>query len=157
QDYFQAPGIAEAELERNIRSTVRTLLYNFSGDVSSSEIAPVPGGPGMVSREAGFLAKMINPPCLPPWISESEADVYIEQFSRSGYRGGLNWYRNISRNQELLAAFDGLTIAVPALYIAGDRDVVLAFSGMDKVIADLSQSVPLLQQTILLPGCGHWT
>jgi pimeloyl-ACP methyl ester carboxylesterase len=157
QDYFQAPGIAEAELERNIRSTIRKLLYTMSGDVSSPEIALVPGGAGMVSRQAGLLANMIDPPCLPPWISESAADVYIEQFARSGYRGGLNWYRNISRNRELLAAFDDLKIAVPALYIAGDRDAVLAFEGMDKVITDMSKSVPRLQQSIMLSGCGHWT
>jgi pimeloyl-ACP methyl ester carboxylesterase len=129
----------------------------MSADVSAPEIGPVPGGAGMVSRQSGLLANMINPLRLPPWISEGEADVYIEQFSRSGYRGGLNWYRNISRNRELLAAFDGLKIAVPALYIAGDRDVVLAFPGMDKVIADLSERVPLLQQRIMLSGCGHWT
>ncbi len=157
QDYFQAPGIAEAELERNIRSTVRRLLYTLSGDVSSPEIAPAPGGAGMVSRHVGLLAGMINPPCLPRWISESDVDVYVEQFARSGYRGGLNWYRNISRNRELLAAFDDLKIAVPALYIAGDRDVVLAFPGMDKVIAGLPESVPLLHQTIMLSGFGHWT
>jgi pimeloyl-ACP methyl ester carboxylesterase len=157
QDYFQAPGIAEAELERNVSSTVRTLLYTMSGDVSAPGIAPVPGGAGMVSRQSGLLANMLNPLSLPPWISEGDADVYIEQFSRSGYRGGLNWYRNISRNRELLGAFDDLKIAVPALYIAGDRDVVLAFPGMDKVIAGLSERVPLLQQSIMLSGCGHWT
>jgi pimeloyl-ACP methyl ester carboxylesterase len=157
QEYFQAPGVAEAELERNIRATVRTLLYTLSGDVSFREIAPTPGAAGMVSRQAGLLAKMINPPCLPPWISEDEADVYIAQFARSGYRGGLNWYRNLSRNRELLAAFNDLKITVPALYIGGDRDAVLAFPGMDKVIASLSESVPLLQRTIMLSGCGHWT
>ena len=57
----------------------------------------------------------------------------------------------------MLAAFDGLKIAVPALYIAGDRDLVLAFRGMDSVIAGLSEAVPLLQETIVLPKCGHWT
>jgi pimeloyl-ACP methyl ester carboxylesterase len=50
-----------------------------------------------------------------------------------------------------------LKVAVPALYVVGDRDLVLAFEGMDSVIADLPQRVPLLQQTIVLPGCGHWT
>jgi pimeloyl-ACP methyl ester carboxylesterase len=133
------------------------LLYTASGDVPVPEIAPVNGGAGMVSLQHGLLANMINPASLPAWISEAEADVYIEQFSRSGYRGGLNWYRNISRNRELFAAFDGLKVAVPALYIVGDRDLVLAFQGMDSVIADLPQRVPLLQQTIVLPGCGHWT
>jgi pimeloyl-ACP methyl ester carboxylesterase len=156
QDYSQAPGIAEAELQRDIRSTVRSLLYTANGDVPAPEIAPVDGEVVMVSRQAGFLAKMINPPLLPSWISEDDADVYIEQFSRSGYRGGLNWYRNISRNREMLVAFDGLKIAVPALYIAEERDVVLAFPDMHRVIAGLSQSVPLLQRTIM-PGCGHWT
>jgi pimeloyl-ACP methyl ester carboxylesterase len=111
----------------------------------------------MVSRQHGLLANMIDPASLPAWISDAEANVYIEQFSRSGYRGGLNWYRNISRNQELLAAFDDLKVAVPALYVVGDRDLVLAFQGMVSVIADLPQRVPLLQQTIVLPKCGHWT
>jgi pimeloyl-ACP methyl ester carboxylesterase len=157
QDYFQAPGVAEAELEGNVGSTVRMLLYTASADVPVPEIAPVNGGAGMVSRQHGLLANMINPASLPAWISEAEADVYIEQFSRSGYRGGLNWYRNISRNRELMAAFDGLKVAVPALYVVGDRDLVLAFQGMDSVIADLPQRVPLLQQTIVLPRCGHWT
>jgi pimeloyl-ACP methyl ester carboxylesterase len=157
QEYFQAPGIAEAELERDVRFTVRSSLYSASGDAPVPEIAAVKGGALMVSPKAGFLGGMINPACLPAWISEAEADVYVQQFSRSGYRGGLNWYRNISRNRELLAAFDDLKIDVPALFIVGARDVVLAFEGMQSVITDLPRSVPLLQQTIVLPGCGHWT
>src|SRR3984957_4423088 len=74
-----------------------------------------------------------------------------------GYRGGLNWYRNIDRNWELLAPFAGLKITVPALLVAGDRDIVLAFRGMDQVVANLSKYVPKLQKTLILPGCGHWT
>jgi pimeloyl-ACP methyl ester carboxylesterase len=157
QDYFQAPGIAEADLERNVRTSVRASLFTMSGDVPLPETLPDDFVPGMVSRRDGFVANMINPPILPAWISETEAEVYVEQFLRTGYRGGLNWYRNISRNRELLGAFDGLKVAVPALYIVGDRDVVLGFRGMDSVIAGLSQSVPFLQQTIMLAGCGHWT
>jgi epoxide hydrolase A/B len=157
QDYFQAPGIAEAELERNVSTTVRAMLYTMSGDVPLPENLPDNFVPGMVSRQHGLLANMVNPPSLPSWISEAEAGVYVEQFSRSGYRGGLNWYRNISRNRELLAAFNGLKVTVPALYLVGDRDLVLGFRGMDRAIAGLSRSVPLLQQNIVLPGCGHWT
>jgi pimeloyl-ACP methyl ester carboxylesterase len=48
-------------------------------------------------------------------------------------------------------------VTVPALYIAGDRDLVLRFRGMDQIIANLSRFVPKLQGTLLLPGCGHWT
>jgi pimeloyl-ACP methyl ester carboxylesterase len=157
QDYFQAPGIAEEDLERDVRISVRALLFTMSGDVPLPETLPDGFVPGMVSRRDGFLANMINPPTLPAWISEADAEVYVEQFLRTGYRGGLNWYRNISRNRELLGAFDGLKVTVPALYIVGDRDVVLGFRGMDSVIAGLSQNVPFLQQTIMLAGCGHWT
>jgi pimeloyl-ACP methyl ester carboxylesterase len=157
QDYFQTPGVAEAELERNIRSTVRILLYSLSADVPRPGTTPGGGSAGMISRKAGFFSNMIDPLSLPHWISETEANVYVEQFSRSGYRGGLNWYRNISRNRQLLAAFDGLKIAVPALYIVGESDVVLAFPDMDRLIAGLSETVPLLKQTIVVPACGHWT
>jgi len=53
--------------------------------------------------------------------------------------------------------FSAMGFTVPALLIAGDRDVVLAFRGMDQVIANLSKNVPKLQKTLILPGCGHWT
>ena len=69
----------------------------------------------------------------------------------------MNWYRNIDRSWELMAPFAGLQVKVPALYIAGDRDLVVAFPGMDKLIANLTMFVPNLRETIMLPGCGHWT
>jgi len=56
-----------------------------------------------------------------------------------------------------MAPFAGPKITVPALLIAGDRDVVLAFRGMDQVVANLPKNVPKLQKTLILPGCGHWT
>jgi pimeloyl-ACP methyl ester carboxylesterase len=46
---------------------------------------------------------------------------------------------------------------VPALYIAGDRDPVVRFPGMDRLIPNLASFVPQLRRTIMLPGCGHWT
>jgi len=157
QTYFQTPGVAEAELEQDIRSTVRSQLYTLSGDFPVPQAAQGVPGVGMIPKRGGLLATRINPASLPPWISEAEANVYVEQFSKSGYRGGLSWYRNIDRNRELLSAFNGLKISVPALYAAGDRDVVLAFQGMDSAIAALPQNVPLLQRIVLFPGCGHWT
>jgi len=48
-------------------------------------------------------------------------------------------------------------VAVPALYVAGDRDLVVAFRGMDQLLPNLSKFVPQLRRTLMLPGCGHWT
>jgi pimeloyl-ACP methyl ester carboxylesterase len=160
QLYFQSPGVAEAELERDPRDTIRRLLYSGSGDVQQrAGSAPGDRGPEMmmIPRGGGFLTRMIDPPALPAWLSEADVDFYAHEFVTSGFRGGLNWYRNIDRNWELMAAFAGATVAVPALYAAGDRDLVVGFPGMDKLIANLKTFVPELRDTIMLPGCGHWT
>jgi pimeloyl-ACP methyl ester carboxylesterase len=154
QLYFQPEGQAEAEFERDPAATLRTLLYVSSGDAPQrSAAAPI----AMVSRKGGFLAGRAPPATLPPWLSEADIAYYAGEFARAGFRGGLNWYRNIDRSWELMAPFAGLQVKVPALYVAGDRDLVVAFPGMDKLIPNLAMFVPNLRKTIMLPGCGHWT
>jgi pimeloyl-ACP methyl ester carboxylesterase len=111
----------------------------------------------MVPRGGGFLDHTVDPPALPAWISEADIDVYTKEFTRSGFRGGLNWYRNIDRNWELLAPYAGALVTVPALYVVGDRDLVVQFRGMDQLIPNLSKFVPNLRRSLMLPGCGHWT
>ena len=152
QLYFQTPGVAEAEFEHDVRRTMRAILCSISGDAP-----PGTGAVGMVPRQGGFLALMPNTETLPSWLSEADVDFYAGEFARTGFRGGLNWYRNIDRNWELLAPFAGAQVTIPALYIAGDRDPVVAFPGMDRLIPNLANFVPQLRQTIMLPGCGHWT
>jgi pimeloyl-ACP methyl ester carboxylesterase len=128
QLYFQKPGVAEAELERDPRSTVRQCLYSGSGDAPRrGESALSEQSPGMVPRSGGFLTGLIDPEQLPAWVAEADIDVYADELARSGFRGGLNWYRNIDRNWELMAPFQGLPVTVPALYIAGDSDLVVHF------------------------------
>jgi pimeloyl-ACP methyl ester carboxylesterase len=56
-----------------------------------------------------------------------------------------------------MAPWSGVQVTVPALYVAGDCDLVTKFLGMDQLIANLKQVVPKLQNTITLPDCGHWT
>jgi pimeloyl-ACP methyl ester carboxylesterase len=158
QLYFQASGVAEAELERDVRRSIRSLLYSASGDAPRRESSITSGDDvGMVPRRDGLLARMTNPASLPRWLTEVDADFYVREFTRTGFRGGLNWYRNIDRNWELLAPFSGAQVRVPALYVAGDRDLVVAFRGMDQLIANLGHFVPQLRGTLMLPGCGHWT
>jgi pimeloyl-ACP methyl ester carboxylesterase len=157
QLYFQAPGIAEAELARDVRGTIRRLLYSFSGEGFPSVSARSPFGGAMVAKRGGVLDGTVAPDVLPGWISEADIDVFAGEFAHTGFRGGLNWYRNIDRNWELLASYADARVTVPALYVAGDRDLVVAFPGMDQLIANLSKFVPDLRGTSILPGCGHWT
>ena len=154
QLYFQSPGEAEAELERDISLTLRRLLYSASGDAPRRGAS---AGVGMVPRDGGFLTRMKTPETLPAWLTEADLAFYTGEFARTGFRGGLNWYRNIDRNWELMAAFDGTKVTVPALYIAGDHDMVVAFPGAAEHIASMKQVVPLLRDVQMLPRCGHWT
>jgi pimeloyl-ACP methyl ester carboxylesterase len=157
QLYFQAPGVAEAELEADTRISLRKVLFSGSGDVPRRSPAGSSSGVGMVPRAGGFLTRMPDPETLPPWLKEQDIDFYVQQFQHSGFRGGLNWYRNIDRNWELTAPYAGAAVTVPALYMAGELDLVVAFPRMKEVIADLARFVPQLRATIMLPGCGHWT
>jgi pimeloyl-ACP methyl ester carboxylesterase len=150
QLFLQTPE-AEAALGRDMRRTFRSQFYSLSGDRPSS----AGGGfadAGMVPRKGVSLT---DPASLPAWVMESDIDVYVAEFTRSGFRGPLSWWRNIDRSWELLAAFDGAAVTVPALYIAGDRDLLVA--AFQQFIARQSTLVPKLRPTIMLPGCGHWT
>jgi pimeloyl-ACP methyl ester carboxylesterase len=155
QLYFQEPGVAEAELERDVRQTFLKVLG--AGSDLGARDGPVSGPVGMVPRRGGLLGDRPTPASLPTWLKEPDIDFYASEFKRTGFRGGLNWYRNIDKNWELLAPFAGAKVTVPALYMAGDRDLVVSFPGMDRVIANLANDVPRLRSKFILPGCGHWT
>jgi pimeloyl-ACP methyl ester carboxylesterase len=149
QLFLQTPE-AEAGLGRDLRRTFRSQFYALSGDKPPSEGGGFAGG--MVPRRGALLP---DPASLPAWITESDIDVYVAEFTRSGFHGPLAWWRNIDRGWELMAAFDGAAVTVPALYVVGDRDfVAVAFQ---PAIAKQSAFVPKLRPAIVLPGCGHWT
>jgi pimeloyl-ACP methyl ester carboxylesterase len=164
QLYFQEPGVAEAELERDPRATVLNMLYGASGEgiaaiaaAAASGNASAAAAIGMVPLGGGMLRGLGAPATLPTWLSEADLEFYAGEFSRSGFRGPLNYYRNIDRNWELMAAFAGAPVTVPALYVAGDRDMVVSFPGTEQLLANLKTFVPALHGIKMLPGCGHWT
>src|SRR5229473_3089913 len=150
QLYFQEPGVAEAELERDPRATVRAMLYGASGEGAAAiRAAAASSGAsldiGMVPRSGGMLRGPGAPETLPAWLSEADIDFYAGEFKRSGFRGPLNYYRNIDRNWELTAAFADVKVTVPALYVAGDHDMVIAAPGTAELLANLKQFVPALR------------
>ena len=150
QLYFQTEGVAEQEFAQDVRKTIRLVL---AGRASKDDPPRSP----MVPRHGGWLGSRPSPPSLPNWITEADIDFYVAEFERTGFRGGLNWYRNVDRNWGLMAPWSGAKVTVPAIYMAGEQDLVVKFPGADQLIANLKQFVPQLQKTIMLPGCGHWT
>ena len=149
--YFQEPGKAEKELEADVARTMRMLLYSASG-------SPAPGEPrAPLHKSAGFLDQMVYPDALPGWLSEKDLEFFTNEFKRTGFRGGLNWYRNMDRNFDLMGAWATAKITVPAMFIAGDRDPVLTMIPGGNMMEAMKPAVPKLQEVVMIPGAGHWT
>jgi pimeloyl-ACP methyl ester carboxylesterase len=152
--YFQQPEVPEAELSRDLPATFRRILSAGSGDGTPG---PGPGGLPVVPPGGGFLDISPEPDRLPGWLTAGDIDVYAAQYDAAGFTGPLNWYRNLDRNWALTGAWRHAPVTVPALYAAGEQDLVLRFPGARDRVARLSGIVPRLREPILLPGCGHWT
>lgn len=149
--YFQLPGIAEAELDRDVARTLRCVYHAASGDVPADWHwrAVVPEG-------GGLLDTTLEPPSPPAWLPPEEFARCAAAFEKSGFRGGLNWYRNIDRNWALMAPFGDVRIRQPALFIAGERDPTLRIGGRRDRLVAMDEAVPGLRGKILIPGAGHW-
>jgi pimeloyl-ACP methyl ester carboxylesterase len=157
QVYFQEPGVAEAELEADVTETMRRLLIGASGDRPEADPDGERLPAGVLPEGGGFLDVLRATDDLPPWLTPDDLDAYVAEFERTGFTGGLNWYRNQDRNWALLAPWQGAVVTPPALYVVGTRDPVFVFPGMDQLLPNLRMFVPDLRETVLLDGCGHWT
>jgi pimeloyl-ACP methyl ester carboxylesterase len=148
--YFQQPGVAEAELERDVRRSLRGFYQDLSKDIieASKDLPPGVLGP----NEGGILDRLPDGP-HGSFLTADDFEVFIRAFERSGFRGGLNWYRNFDRNWELTAYLVGAKVTQPALMITAELDPVLRPEMAD----GMSTWVPNLRDTILIKGSGHWT
>ena len=148
--YFQAPGVAEAELERDVQATLRRIYFSGSGD------GPERATFGVLEPGAGVLSNTVDPATLPAWLPPEDIAFYAGEFKRAGFRGGLNWYRNLRRSWELLTPWRGCVIRQPSLFIAGARDNVLKFPASQAQIDAYPRTLPGLRGCHILEGAGHW-
>ncbi len=127
--WIQQPGVADAALSADVRRTLAT----------------------RETWNAAWAQRSDRPP-TPPWMSDADLQLYVDEFTRTGFTGGLNWYRNLDRSWRLLERVDGRTIDQPALFITGSRDPVRAFMP-DEAMAG---SVTDLREVVIIEGAGHW-
>jgi pimeloyl-ACP methyl ester carboxylesterase len=147
--YFQAPGVAEAELQADVANTLRRVTYSLSGDGK--------GGVATVLKPGtGFLHNTEDPAPLPAWVDADDLAYAVGEFQRTGLRGGLNWYRALRSGPELLAPWRGAPIRQPSLFIAGDRDDVMRFPTSAANVARFDRTLPGLRGSHILAGAGHW-
>jgi pimeloyl-ACP methyl ester carboxylesterase len=128
--WFQQPGVADAALACDVRRTLTT------------------------SRQwtAQWAEQDGSPTKRAEWLSEEELAVYVNAFERTGFTGGLNWYRNIDRNWELTADLAGRRVEQPALFLTGELDPVRRFMPAEAMHGWVTD----LRAEVVVPGAGHW-
>ncbi|MEQ1807914.1 MAG: alpha/beta hydrolase [Burkholderiaceae bacterium] len=152
--YFQTPGVAEAELEADVAASLRRIYFSGSGD------GPQRPTFGVLDPGQGVLGNTVDPlsmgHTLPEWLPHEDLAFYAAEFKRAGFRGGLNWYRTLRRSWELLMPWRGCIIRQPSLFIAGSRDNVLRFPASKAQIEAYPRTLPDLRGCHILDGAGHW-
>ncbi|MGA9740993.1 alpha/beta fold hydrolase, partial [Candidatus Binatus sp.] len=149
QLYFQEPGKVEKELDADPRRSMAMILYSASGD------APRTGEFSFLfPKTKKFIETGVVPDKLPRWLTEADLNFFAGEFKRAGFRGGVNWYRNFDRNWELTAFLDGAKLRQPALFAAGEHDLVgkMIPGGYEMAGA----FTPNLKKKVIIPGAGHW-
>jgi pimeloyl-ACP methyl ester carboxylesterase len=163
QRYIQQPGIAERDAERDLGRWLTNLYYSFSAsaipalsgldtDEAIVEFMRVSGV--CVEHGRNWSDYFATPEQLPTWLPRHDLDVYVEEFERSGMTGGFNSYRTGDLDWELLAQYDGTPLAVPALFVGGDRDVPAIWGR--EALRRFPEVATNCRGSVIIDECGHW-
>jgi len=152
QLYFQAEGVAEAELEKDVRGALRKVFYFASGDAPAEDLERA----AAKAPDATFLEGMTDPDVLPAWLTEADVDYFATNFAAGGFRGPLNRYRAQQRDWEILPELAELTISQPSCFIAGSRDLVRNFVPGVDMYANPGALCTDFRGTTIIEGEGHW-
>jgi pimeloyl-ACP methyl ester carboxylesterase len=145
--YFQEPGVADADLGSDPRDTIARFMTSISAEGSAQAFRQLP------SKGTRLRDWLPDPEALPGWLTEADLDYYVKEFSRTGFTGGLNWYRNMRRNWQITEDLADRKVTAPALFVAGELDPVITMASP----AGMEEWVPDLRGKVMLPGTGHWT
>jgi pimeloyl-ACP methyl ester carboxylesterase len=150
QVYFQEEGVAERELEADVRTALRKIYYSISGEAPSLDSwLQRPPAPTL-------LEACIDPDPFPSWLTPADLDYNVANFEASGFRGPLNRYRNQERDFVTLPEMGVHPVRQPSCFIGGSKDVVRYFvPGMD-LYADPGSHCTDLRLAVIIEGAGHW-
>jgi pimeloyl-ACP methyl ester carboxylesterase len=148
--YFQEPGVAETEFDADPRG----LLSRLYVSPDSPREAPAVTDP---RRAAGGLIGRLGAPTGPQtWLTQADLDYFVGEFRQAGFRGGINYYRNIHRNWETTPQLASVHITQPVLFLAGEKDLVIRGTTAEQLTATMGKFVSDLRGVTLYPGVGHW-
>ncbi|PZR34578.1 alpha/beta fold hydrolase [Caulobacter segnis] len=147
--HFQKPGVADAQLGADVEKTIRFFMRLPKG--TQQDFASRPPEQRSLALQDG-LAHYDPTTDEHQLLSPEELSVFVEAFQRTGFTGGINWYRNFSRNWRMAEGLPNRIDGVPCLMLMAEHDVVLPPAMADRMgdqIGDLEK--------VLIEGSGHWT
>jgi pimeloyl-ACP methyl ester carboxylesterase len=148
--YFQEKGPADEELGADPALFLTKIFWALSGGYRYRDIFRHP------SEGRGYLDVLPEPPPLPwPWMSQEDLDYYAREFGRTGFTGGLNWYRAADHVWSEQQGRPELPITVPTAFITGERDPVQQLSGQS-AFQTMQETVPGLDEIHIIPNAGHF-
>lgn len=163
QTYFGALGPIITEIESDVRGWLRGLYWSVGGDAMAlagftlegqDRVELVRNGPLCIPFGSRMADGFARPDQMPPWLTESDLDIYVDAFERGGFSGPLSYYRNIQNNWQDLADMAGKPLVVPAAFLGGEYDVA-TWWGLE-AIERAPEVMPNWLGSEVLPGCGHW-
>jgi pimeloyl-ACP methyl ester carboxylesterase len=153
QAYFKDEGVAEAAFEADVRGGLRKLYFAGSGDS--------PGYWGGIDKKHGdaLLDGLEDPNPFPAWMSEADIDYFVSEFTRSGFRGPLNRYRNHTRDFEYMSTVEDRVVHQPSLFVVGSEDLVLKMFGgsAEAAVERMQANASDFRGAHVIPKIGHWT
>ncbi len=148
-EYFRVPDRADRELAAEPRLFLHKVFHTLSGAGNYFDVFKYP-------PDASYIEAMADPPPLPwPWLSELEMEFFVSEYSRSGFTGGLNWYRSMDLKWAQRKPFEGVQSAVPAYFLGSEHDVDLEGFHGDDPIGLMRAIFPDLRRVEMIPGAGH--
>ena len=148
--YHQEPGVAEKEYDYDPRG----LLSRLYASTDTPRDPPTVTDP---KRSAGgWIPRLGKPKTLPAWLKQEDLDYLVGEFTEAGFRGGVNYYRNMDRNWETTPELDGAKISVPVAFLAGVDDIVIRGAKEPMLRGQMTRVANDLRGVTLVPGAGHW-
>lgn len=149
--YHNEPGgVAEAEYDGNPRGLLSRLYLSPGSPREAPEVTDPKRSAG------GWIPRLGAATGLPDWLTQADLDYYVAQFESTGFRGGVNYYRNFQRNWEITEHLADAKIEVPTLFIAGEKDVVIRGATAPMLTGMMAEVVSDLRDVVLVPEIGHW-